>query len=85
MSALQIAILVPVLPVLPLVITWWLPWERWRFWQKIPNYVAGPYLLYCAFAEWYFHLHWWVVLITAVWGALLFAMGMGSRKAWLRR
>lgn len=80
MSALDIAILLPLVPALPFVITWWLPWERWSFWQRIPKVVAGPYLLYCAFAEWHFNLPWWAVLITVLWGGLLCYIGLAERS-----
>jgi hypothetical protein len=37
----------------------------------VPKFVAGPYLLYGAFAAWHFHLTWWAVLIFAAWGCLM--------------
>ena len=29
--------------------------------EKMPKAISGPYLLYCAFALWHFHVHWWLV------------------------
>jgi hypothetical protein len=86
MTPLDIVILVPLIPVLPFLITWWLPWERWTGWSKLPKLVVGPYLLYCAFAAWHFHMHWWVVLIVAICGALVCAAALKDisdrRNAW---
>jgi hypothetical protein len=88
LTTLDVLILLPVIPMLPLVITWWLPWERWRGWAKVPKTVAGPYLLYCAFAAWHFQVHWWVVLIIALWGATVCAMALKQvadrKSAWTR-
>lgn len=88
MSAVDIAILLPVLPILPVAITWWLPWERWKFWRKVPNAVAGSYLLYCSFAAWHFRSSWWAVLIIAAWGAVSCALALADvykRRRWIRR
>ena len=67
MSARTIDVLIFVLliPAIPVVAFWTLPWERWI--AKIPNTIIGPYLLYCAFAIWYFKQPWWIV----VWVGLL--------------
>lgn len=87
MTAVDVAILLPVVPILPVIITWWLPWERWAFW-RVPNAIGGPYLLYCSFAAWHFHLSWWAVLIVAVWGGILCALALTDvykRRGWIRR
>jgi hypothetical protein len=88
MSAVDIAILLPLVPVIPVLVTWWLPWERWTFWQRVPNAVAGPYLLYCSFAAWHFHLPWWAVLIVTVWGGILCSITLADtyrRRSSIRR
>lgn len=69
MRAIDIVILAPVIPLLPMVITWWLPWERWIPWDKVSLLFVGPYLLYCAFAAWHFHMEVGLMLATAITGA----------------
>ena len=87
-TALDIAILLPLIPLLPFVLTWWLPWERWIPWGKLPKTVLGPYWLYCALAAWHFHMPWWVVLITVILGVLVCAAAVKQivdrRSAWHR-
>ncbi len=63
----DIVVFIPLIPALPVIVTWWLPWERWVP-KWIPMYVVGPYLLYAAFAEWYFDLPWWSVGLVAIGG-----------------
>ena len=60
-------VFIPLIPAIPVLATWMLPWERWipRF---IPNYVIGPYLVYGAFAAWYFKMPWWFVGLVFLWG-----------------
>jgi len=58
-----------------MVITWWLPWERWIPWGKLPKIVLGPYVLYAGFAAWHFHASDWFVLIAIVAGVILTIMG----------
>jgi hypothetical protein len=58
-----------------MVITWWLPWERWIPWGKLPKIVLGPYVLYAAFAAWHFHADGWFVLIVIVAGVILTIAG----------
>jgi len=88
MTVLDIIILLPLIPLFPFLVTWWLPWERWNGWSKLPKALVGPYLLYCAFAAWHFHLHWWAVLIVGVWGAAVCIAGakqfLDRRNAWRR-
>jgi hypothetical protein len=74
MSGLDVLIVAPVVPLAPLLITWWLPWERWIPWGKLPKAVLGPYLLYVAFAAWHFAFGWFVVLVTVVAGTVLSIM-----------
>lgn len=75
MTTLDILIAIPVIPLAPIVITWWLPWERWIPWGKLPKIVLGPYVLYAGFAAWHFHASAWVVLIVIVAGGILTIMG----------
>ena len=73
MTALDFAILLPALPLIPIAITWWLPWENWIPWGKLPLQYLGPYLLYVAFVAWHFELHTSLVLIAAAAGLALIA------------
>ncbi len=62
MSALDWLILAPAVPVIPILATWWLPWERWIPWARLPKAVTGPYALYLFFVAFHFdngHRHWW--------------------------
>jgi hypothetical protein len=68
MSSLDLAILLPVMPLAPIAITWWLPWDHWIPWGKLPKRYLGPYLLYVAFAAWHFKFDWKAVLIVAMAG-----------------
>jgi hypothetical protein len=71
MTALDIAILLPLIPALAVLITWWLPWERWTGWRRLPKLLLGPYLLYCAFGAWHFHFQWWVAAVTFIVGTVI--------------
>ena len=54
-----------------------LPWERW-----VPSKIAGPYLLYCAFAIWHFKHSWWAVLVFGSMGVITcFAATVDLRKS----
>jgi hypothetical protein len=75
MTTLDVLIAIPVIPLAPMVITWWLPWERWIPWGKLPKIVLGPYVLYAAFAAWHFHADGWFVLIVIVAGVILTIAG----------
>jgi hypothetical protein len=75
MTTVDILIAIPVIPLVPMFITWWLPWENWIPWGKLPKLVLGPYLLYAAFAAWHFHASAWFVLIVVVAGSVLTIMG----------
>jgi hypothetical protein len=89
MRAIDIIILVPVIPLLPIGITWWLPWERWIPWDKVPRLFAGPYLLYCAFVAWHFHLKMWLMLAIAIIGAAVCVIAVSApviaaKRRWRR-
>jgi hypothetical protein len=71
MTTKDVLIALPLIPLAPLVITWWLPWERWVPWGKLPKIVFGPYTLYTAFATWYFGGQWWLIFALLVAGTLL--------------
>ncbi len=63
MSTTDWLILAPAIPVIPLFITWWLPWERWIPWAKLPKSVVGSYALYLFFVAYHFdsdHRYWWL-------------------------
>ena len=60
-------IVISLLPVFPVIATRFLPWEKWVP-KWIPNKVIGPYLLYCAFAAWYFTMPIWTVTLVAALG-----------------
>jgi O-antigen ligase len=49
----DVLVFIPLIPAIPVIATWFLPWERWIP-KRIPKKIIGPYLLYCAFALWYF-------------------------------
>src|SRR5258707_12584165 len=70
-SGLDTLVLLPLIPLAPLLVTWWLPWERWIPWGKIPKTFMGPYILYAVFAAWYFQLDWWIIGTAAVAGLFL--------------
>jgi hypothetical protein len=74
-SALDVAILLPLFPLLVLCIIWWTPWEPW-VWKNVPKTITGPYLLYCAFAFWYFHAHSWLPLLFAIVGVVVCAIAL---------
>ena len=66
MSLVDWLILIPAIPLAPFIITWWLPWERWVPWGKIPKPIGIPYLWYMVGVAWHFRLHWWAILCFAV-------------------
>ena len=70
MTTVDFLVLMPVIPALPVLATWWLPWERWIPWLRF-SHVLGPFVLYGAFAAWYFGIAWWAVLVFAIGGAAL--------------
>lgn len=73
-KTLDVLIFIPLIPVIPF---WFLPWHRW-----LPEKIAGPYFLYCAFAIWYFKNAWWAVLIAGFFGtAFCTATILEFRKA----
>ena len=73
-------VFIPLIPVLPVVATWYLPWERWIP-RKVPNSIIGPYLLYGAFAAWYFKMPQWIVVGVLFWGIIVCAMAFFKKKA----
>lgn len=75
MTTLDVLIAIPVIPLAPMVITWWLPWEQWIPWGKLPKIVLGPYVLYAGFAAWHFHFSDWFVLMVIIAGVILTIMG----------
>jgi hypothetical protein len=75
MTTTDVLIAFPVIPLIPLFITWWLPWERWIPWGKLPKIVLGPYVLYVALAAWHFRVGGWYVLIVTIAGLILTIMG----------
>lgn len=75
MTTIDVLIAVPVVPLAPVFVTWWLPWERWIPWGKLPKLVLGPYVLYAGFAAWHFHLGDWFVLMVIAVGVILTIMG----------
>jgi hypothetical protein len=80
LAAIDVVILVPLIPLFGVFIIWWAPWEPW-VWKNVPKVIIGPYLLYCAFAFWYFHAASWIVLIVAVIGAVVCAIAINGRQA----
>jgi hypothetical protein len=75
-STWDVLIMIPLIPLAPIVITWWLPWERWIPWGKLPKVVLGPYLLYASFAAWHFQVGWFVELVTLLAGTVLSAVAI---------
>jgi hypothetical protein len=73
----DVVIILPLIPFFAFLIVWWLPWERW--WRYLPKTISGPYLLYCAFASWHFHAHWWLVSLAAIVGSGLCAIAVKDR------
>jgi hypothetical protein len=87
LTTLDVVILLPLFPLLVVGIVWLQPWERW-LWKDVPKTMSGAYLLYCAFAFWHFHTHWWLVLVLAILGAALCAIALKDirdGKPWRRR
>jgi hypothetical protein len=75
-SEIDILILVPLIPLAPIVLTWWLPWERWIPWGRVPKALAGPYLLYVSFVARHFKIGWFVVTISLLWGLAICAWAL---------
>ncbi len=80
MKILDVLILIPLIPALPVVVTWFLPWERWIP-RKVPKKIIGPYLLYCAFGEWYFKMPWWSVVMVSLLGIGVSVMALVESKS----
>lgn len=74
-SELDVLIALPLLPLAPIVATWWLPWERWIPWGRVPKALAGPYLLYVSFALQHFRLGSFLVTTSLLAGAVLSVWG----------
>jgi len=69
MSTVDVLIAIPVIPLFLFAFTWW-PW------RKLPSLISGPYMLYVAFAAWYFHFSGWVVLTWIVAGVSVTTAGV---------
>jgi hypothetical protein len=64
-NSVDVLIFIPLILAIPPF--GFLPWERWIP-DRIANKIIGPYLLYCAFAIWYFKQVWWAVLLVGLMG-----------------
>jgi hypothetical protein len=82
LTALDVAIALPLFPWLLIAIIVWAPWEPW-VWKNVPKTITGPYLLYSAFAFWHFHARWWWVLPTAALGVAI--CGVAVNEVYSRR
>ena len=78
MSNLDWLIVAPAIPVAPIFVTWWLPWEKWIPWGRLPKAVLGPYALYLFFVGYHFdHLeHWWGYIWLAIAGVIVTVMAV---------
>ena len=74
-TTLDVLIAIPVIPLASVFITWWLPWESWIPWGKLPKLLLGPYVLYAGFAAWHFHSSGRFVLLVLVAGTTLTIIG----------
>ena len=74
-AALDLFNPLPLFPLMMLGIIWLAPWEPW-VWRNVPKTIAGPYLLYCAFAFWHFRAHSWIVLLFVTIGVLVCAVAL---------
>ena len=80
-NTVDVLIFIPLIPAIPVIAFWLLPWERWIP-KIIPTKIIGPYLLYCAFAIWYFKQPWWTVLLVGLMGIAISAAAIVDlRKA----
>src|SRR4051812_47700176 len=77
MSMVDVLVLAPTIPAIAVFATWWLSWERWIPWIKL-SHILGPYLIYAAFAAWYFGLPEVVVLIASCGGGVLTVIAVAS-------
>ena len=57
MSTIDWVTIAPAIPAIPVFVTWYLPWERWIPWRKLPKAVVGPYALYLFFVAFHFDNH----------------------------
>jgi hypothetical protein len=75
MSLADWLIVAPAIPAAPIAITWWLPWERWIPWSKLPKAFLGPYTLYLWFVFYHFDdnfsHNWWKYIWLAITGIIL--------------
>jgi hypothetical protein len=74
-STVDVLVFIPLVPAIPVIATWFLPWERWIP-RKVPNKIIGPYLLYCAFAVWYFTQPWLLIAVITFWGIVVCVMAV---------
>jgi hypothetical protein len=72
-------VFIPLIPALPVLATWFLPWERWNP-SRVPNSIIGPYLLYCAFAAWYFKTPWWFVVGVSLRAIIVCVIAVFEKK-----
>ena len=79
MKTLDVLVFIPLIPALPVIVTWYLPWETWIP-KKLPKSIIGPYLLYCAFASWYFTMPWWFIALVSVYGIVVCVVAVVDSK-----
>jgi hypothetical protein len=77
-STLDVLIAAPCVPLLPILITWWLPWERWIPWGKLPKIALGPYLLYASFVAWHFGLGRFSTMVVFLAGVVVSGFGISE-------
>ena len=75
----DVLVFIPLIPALPMVVTWYLPWERWVQ-RRVSKRIIGPYLLYCAFAAWYFKMPRWFVVGVSLWGIAVCVIAVFEKK-----
>jgi hypothetical protein len=46
------------------MLVWWLPWEQWIPWGKLPQIPLGLYFLYVTYAAFHIYGCHWAVLIS---------------------
>ena len=79
MNIVDVIIAIPAIPGLFLLGTWWLPWESWIPWGKLPKIPLGLYILYLSFGGWYFDGGWWIVIILFCAGGAVLLMGLREK------
>jgi hypothetical protein len=82
MSIVDWLIVAPAIPAAPVFITWWLPWEKWIPWDRLPKSVLGLYLIYLSFVFCHFDTHfahWWCYVWLAVVGVMLLVIAIREK------